>query len=67
MDIREVIEQLLREDSRDVKQLTQGCGSCRRFVRRVRGKPEQVVAWDDIPSELLRRLSSRLHQRLFSY
>ncbi len=67
MNVQDIVQQLLREDPRDVKQLTQGCGSCRRFVRRVRGKPEQVVAWDDIPSELLRRLSSRLHQRLFPY
>ena len=67
MDIRDIVEQLLREDPSDVKQLTQGCGSCRKFVSRIRRKSEQVVAWDDIPSELLRRLSSRLHQRLFSY
>lgn len=67
MDIREVVEQLLREDSRDVKQLTQGCGSCRRFVRRLRRKQELAATWDDVPSELLKRFSSRLHQRLFSY
>ena len=67
MDIREVVEQLLREDSRDVKRLTQGCSSCLKFVRRLRRRQELAVAWDDVPSELLRRFSARLHQRLFSY
>ncbi len=67
MDIRGIVEQLLRKDPSDVKQLTQGCGSCRKFVSRLRRRQELAVAWDDVPSELLRRFSARLHQRLFSY
>ena len=67
MDIREIVEQLLREDPRDVKRLTEGCGACRKFINRLRRKQELAVAWDDVPSELLRRFSARLHERLFSY
>lgn len=67
MDMREIVEQLLHEDRRQIKTLTNGCGSCRRFVHQLRRKPNLSIGWDDIPQPLLERLSARLHQRLFWY
>ena len=67
MDMREIVEQLVDGDARHVRELTKGCGSCRRFVHRLKRKPALVIGWDDVPPELLERFSSRLHRRLFWY
>jgi hypothetical protein len=67
MDMREIVEQLLHEDIQHIKELTKGCGSCRKFVHRLRRKLSLAIGWDDVPRELLERFSSRLHQQLFWY
>lgn len=67
MDAREVVEQLLHTDARHMRELTGGCGPCRKFVHRLRKKPRPVMGWDDVPRELLERFSSRLHRQLFWY
>lgn len=67
MDIRDIVHQLLDEEPGQVAQLTQGCGSCRRFVHRLRRRPDRRVDWDDVPQPLLERFSARLRQRLFAH
>lgn len=67
MNTHELIERLLHEDRQRIRALTKGCGSCRKFVHRLRKRPGLAVGWDDIPQEFLERFSSRLHQRLFDY
>lgn len=67
MDMREIMEQLLQGDAQHVRELTKDCGSCRRFVHRLKRKPSLAIGWDDVPQELLQRFSSQLHQRLFWY
>ncbi|PIQ83662.1 MAG: hypothetical protein COV75_06250 [Candidatus Omnitrophica bacterium CG11_big_fil_rev_8_21_14_0_20_63_9] len=67
MDTREVVEQLLHTDARHMRELTRGCGPCRKFVHRLRKKSRLVMGWDEVPQELLERFSSRLHQQLFWY
>jgi len=67
MDIRDIVQQLLREDTRGIGRLTKGCGSCRKFVRQLRRQPRLAIGWDDVPQELLERFSSQLRQRLCWY
>ena len=67
MDTREIVEQLLHGGLRHTGEWTKGCGSCRRFMHRLKRRPGFSVGWDDIPQELLERFSSRLHRQLFWY
>jgi len=45
MDMREIVEQLVDENARHVRDLTKGCGSCRKFVHRLKRKPAPVIGW----------------------
>jgi len=67
MDIHDIVHQLLDEEPSQVAQLTEGCGPCRRFVHRLRRRPDLRVGWDDVPQPLLKRFSARLRQELFWY
>jgi len=67
MDLHEIVQQLVSEDARHINKLTKDCGSCRKFIHRLRRKPWLEIGWDDIPGELLERFSSQWHQRLFLY
>jgi len=67
MDMREIVEQLLQGDAQHVRELTKGCGSCRRFIHRLRRKPRLRAGWEDVPPALLEREATRMHQRLFLY
>lgn len=67
MDMHDVVDQLLHEKSSQVARLTKGCGSCRRFIHRLRKRPDLQIGWDDVPQPLLERFSARLHHGLFWY
>lgn len=67
MTVGELMQGVIGEDPREIRDLTRGCRACRRFVRRLRRRSQVRLGWDDVPEPLIERLSSRLRERLYEH
>lgn len=67
MTVVDLMQGVIGEDPREIRDLTRGCRACRRFVRRLRRTPEVRLGWDDVPEPLIERISARLRERLYEH